>query len=103
MRDPCEHVEALGRFGEQNLTSAFYWAYPPNQSPEFYAFHAFRNYDGKGGRFQDELVYSEAPPQSSLWVSRDPSGTKIDRNFYLDEAMAITVDFLRLLQVAQNN
>ncbi|HTO99005.1 MAG TPA: glycoside hydrolase family 44 protein, partial [Myxococcales bacterium] len=44
-------AEALGRFGEQGLDSAYYWTVPPKGSPAFWAFRAFRNYDGKGGHF----------------------------------------------------
>ncbi|MBX7113926.1 MAG: glycosyl hydrolase [Myxococcaceae bacterium] len=72
-------AEALGRFGEQNLTSAFYWAYPPNQSPAFYAFHAFRNYDGKGGHFQDWSLKTNVPKEApvSLFASSSEDGKKV--------------------------
>ena len=72
-------AEALGRFGEQNLTSAFYWAYPPNQSPAFYAFHAFRNYDGKGSHFQDWSLKTNVPNGApvSLFASSSEDGKKV--------------------------
>ena len=47
---------ALGRFGTEGVTSAFYWTSPPVNSPTFWAFRAFRNFDGKGGRFLDSSV-----------------------------------------------
>lgn len=72
-------AEALGRFGEQNLTSAFYWAYPPNQSPAFYAFHAFRNYDGKGAQFQNWSLKTAVPKgaPASLFASVSEDGKKV--------------------------
>ena len=55
---PADHMsgglaiaEALGRFGQQGLTSAFYWSKVPYNSPGFHAFRAYRNFDGKGARF----------------------------------------------------
>jgi hypothetical protein len=47
---------ALGRFGTEGVTAAYYWTAPPANSPTFWAFRAFRNYDGKGGRFLDVSV-----------------------------------------------
>ncbi len=47
---------ALGRFGTEGVTAAFYWTAPPANSPTFWAFRAFRNFDGKGGRFLDNSV-----------------------------------------------
>src|SRR6185436_17484441 len=40
-------AEALGRFGEQGVASAFYWDYPDRDSPAYWAFRAFRNFDGR--------------------------------------------------------
>ena len=47
---------ALGRFGTEGVTAAFYWTAPPANSPTFWAFRAFRNFDGNGGRFLDNSV-----------------------------------------------
>lgn len=47
---------ALGRFGNEGVTAAFYWTAPPANSPTFWAFRAFRNYDGNGGRFLDNSL-----------------------------------------------
>ena len=49
-------AEALGRFGQQGLDAAFYWTYPPENSPAFWAFRAYRNYDGQGAHFLDQSV-----------------------------------------------
>ncbi len=70
-------AEVLGRFGQQGITSAFYWVGPPPGSPAFVAFRAFRNYDGKGGRFLDWSVPTREAPDVSLFASRDESGAHV--------------------------
>lgn len=68
-------AEALGRFGTLGVTSAFYWTYPPARSPAFWAFHAYRNFDGAGGRFLDASVPAESSsPLASVFASRDAGG-----------------------------
>ena len=65
-------AEALGRFGELGITSAFYWDYPERNSPAYWAFHAFRNFDGRGGRFLDEsLAAASDDERVSIFASRD--------------------------------
>lgn len=51
-------AEALGRFAEAGITSAYFWDQPIDRSQAYWAFMAFRNYDGKGGRFLDSFVPS---------------------------------------------
>ena len=46
-------AEVLGRFGLLGVTSAYKWGGPPEGTPGFWAFRAYRNFDGHGGRFQD--------------------------------------------------
>ena len=46
-------AESLGRFGTEGIYSAYYWTYPPDRSPAYWAFRAYRNFDDKGGRFLD--------------------------------------------------
>lgn len=70
-------AEALGRFGQNNLHSAFYWAYPPANSPAFWAFRAYRNYDGRGATFPDWSVGTRAPEASSLFAATDEQGTRL--------------------------
>ncbi|RKG95562.1 GH44 family glycoside hydrolase EpsB [Corallococcus carmarthensis] len=70
-------AEALGRFGQQGLTSAFFWQYPAENSPTFWAFRAYRDFDGRGGRFQDNGLATTAPEGTSLFASRDASGKKL--------------------------
>jgi hypothetical protein len=56
-------AEALGRFAQGGVRAAFYWTYPPDRSPAFWAFRAYRNFDGAGGHFLEEsLPTRPAPP-----------------------------------------
>jgi hypothetical protein len=68
-------AEVLGRLGREGIASAYYWTVPPARSPAFWAFRAFRDFDGGGGRFLD---LSEAvrggDDLSSLFASRDAGG-----------------------------
>ncbi|XXF78096.1 glycoside hydrolase family 44 protein [Myxococcaceae bacterium GXIMD 01537] len=65
-------AEALGRFAQGGLTSAYYWEYPPENSPAFWAFRAYRDFDGRGGRFLDTYVPSTVEGDlASLFASRD--------------------------------
>lgn len=66
-------AEALGRFGQQALDSAFYWGGPKAGTATFWAFRAFRNFDSKGGRFLDESLTTREGEQLSLFASRDPA------------------------------
>jgi hypothetical protein len=66
-------AETLGRFGTEGVTSAYYWTSPPENSPGFWAFRAFRNFDALGGRFLDWSVpVSSNAVLASLFGSRDP-------------------------------
>ena len=67
-------AEALGRFGTEGLHSAYYWTYPPLRSPAYWAFRAYRNFDGAGGRFLDRSVpVTGGAPLASLFASADPA------------------------------
>lgn len=46
-------ADVLGIFGRENLYMASYWTYPPQNSPGFFAFRMYTNYDGLGSRFGD--------------------------------------------------
>jgi hypothetical protein len=66
-------AEALGRFGTEGLTSAYYWTSPADRSPAFWAFRAFRNFDSNGSHFLDWSVPVKGEvPLASLFGSRDP-------------------------------
>ncbi|MGC4121427.1 MAG: glycoside hydrolase family 44 protein [Myxococcales bacterium] len=70
-------AEALGRFGQQGVDSAYYWTYPAKSSFGFQAFRAYRNYDGKGARFLDYAMPTRASEGTSVFASRDASGKKL--------------------------
>ena len=65
-------AEALGRFGQLGVEAAYYWTYPAKGSFAFQAFRAYRNFDGKGGRFLDYSLPTEprAAFRSSPRVTR---------------------------------
>jgi hypothetical protein len=70
-------AEALGRFGQQGLDSAFYWDGPKAGTATFWAFRAFRNFDGKGARFQDVSLSTRGTADVSIFASRDVDSTKL--------------------------
>ncbi len=70
-------AEALGRFGQEGLYAAWYWTYPPEGSPAFWAFRAFRNYDGKGAHFGPWSMPTTAAPDASLFASRSLDGSMV--------------------------
>ena len=100
-------AEALGRFAEQNLTSAFLFTYPPENSPTYWAFRAYRNFDGQGGHFQDVFVptvFDRAADAKdvSLFASRSEDGqhvVAIALNLQPDAARNPQVDVSRCGQV----
>jgi hypothetical protein len=80
-------AEALGRFALYGVSHAFYWTYPKKPKPAYWAFRAYRNYDGAGAHFGDLIVPSSSPSGTSLFASRDESGKKwvlIALNFSAD-------------------
>jgi hypothetical protein len=92
-------AEALGRFGQNGVSAAFYWTVPPAGSPAAHAFAAYRNNDGKGGKFEDwslpTAVPANAAPLTSLFASRDGAGTHVVTvllNFSPDAAIAADVE-----------
>jgi hypothetical protein len=88
-------AEALGRFAEGGLTAAFHFPYPPERSPTWWAFRAYRNFDGQGGRFQDTWLPSRAEAGSSLFASRSDDGRRvvaIALNLEPDTALDARVD-----------
>ena len=89
-------AEALGRFGTEGLTAAFYWFLPPKDSPAYWAFRAYRNFDGQGGRFLDYSVpvVSQAP-LASLFVSRSEQADHVVAvllNLDPDQPLAAEID-----------
>jgi len=88
-------AEALGRFAQYDVRAAFYWTAPPDGSPSFWGFRAYRNFDEKGGRFQDFLIPATVPTGASVFASRDEAGkhvVAIVLNPSPDAAFNVTVD-----------
>ena len=69
-------AEALGRFGQAGVRSAYLWTYPPNKSFSQQAFLAYRNYDGQGGHFLEESVPTAMHDDISLFASRNAERDK---------------------------
>lgn len=69
-------AEVLGRFALNGVSHAFYWTYPKKPKPAYWAFRAYRNYDGAGGHFLERIVPSSSPAGTSLYASRDAAGKK---------------------------
>jgi hypothetical protein len=67
-------AEALGRFGQQGLDAAFHWGGLNEGTPTYWAFRAFRNFDGQGARFQKVSLPVREMQHVSLFASRDESG-----------------------------
>jgi hypothetical protein len=71
-------AEALGRFGLEGVSSAYYWYHPAERSPTYWAFRAYRDFDGAGGKFLDRSVpVSGNEPLASLFASRDSAGSRV--------------------------
>jgi Glycoside hydrolase family 44 len=88
-------AEALGRFAQFGVQSAFYWTHPTEGSPVVQGFLAYRNFDGKGGRFLDWYVPTTAADHVSLFASRDEAGLHlvvVAVNMSPDEASLAKVD-----------
>jgi hypothetical protein len=88
-------AEALGRFAQYGVTSAFYWNWPKKPSPAYWAFRAYRNYDGLGGHFLDRIVPTSAPSGASLYASKTADGKKwvlIALNFSADRPESASID-----------
>jgi glycosyl hydrolase family 44 len=89
-------AEALGRFGTEGLTAAFYWYLPPKDSPAYWAYRAYRNFDGKGGRFLDLSVpVTPEAKLASLFVSRSEKSDHLVAvllNLDPDEALAVDIN-----------
>lgn len=54
-------ADVLGIYGREELYYASYWEHPEYQSPGFYAFKMYTNFDGQGHRFGDLSIRLESP------------------------------------------
>src|SRR5262249_22159263 len=89
-------AEALGRYAQFGVTSAYYWTFPPANAPTMWAFRAYRNFDGKGGHFLDWFQPTSKAPNASLFASRDETGkhlVAIVLNFSKQDAIGAKIDF----------
>ncbi len=69
-------AEALGRFGQNGLFSAYFWWEQsifdsPANTPVYWAFRAFRNYDGQGAEFGDLSLQTDSDRPVSVFASAD--------------------------------
>jgi hypothetical protein len=69
-------AEVLGRMGVLGVDYAYYWTYPPESTPTYWAFRAYRDYDGKGARFLDTGVPVVTPLGTSAFASVNASVEK---------------------------
>jgi hypothetical protein len=69
-------ADVLGIFGREGVYLANYWTYPAKESPGYFAFRMYRNYDGNYSRFGDVSVMAESgdAEKVSVYASKD-SGT----------------------------
>jgi hypothetical protein len=70
-------AEALGRFGQHGVDSAFFWGDLKKDNPTYWAFRAFRNFDEKGGRFLDVSMPTQESEKVSLFASRDEGAKRL--------------------------
>jgi hypothetical protein len=70
-------AETLGRFAQFGVTSGFYWTAPPAKSESAVAFHAYRNFDGKGGHFLDLYAPTDPAQGASFFASREADGSHV--------------------------
>lgn len=70
-------AEALGRFAQAGVHSAYLWTYPAKGSASAQAFLSYRNYDGSGSRFLDQGLQTEMGKEVSLFASRSDMGDKL--------------------------
>jgi hypothetical protein len=88
-------AEALGRFGQAGVYSAYLWTYPPKGSFSAQAFLAYRNYDGKGASFLPQGLETDTADNVSLFASRNADGSKVTAillNLRSDEEVAASID-----------
>lgn len=66
-------AEALGRFGQGGVYSAYLWTHPVADSEQYWGFRAFRNYDRKGSHFLPISVKASSDKDLSVFASTDES------------------------------
>lgn len=88
-------AEALGRFAQFGVTSAFYWMAPRAESASRFGFLAYRNFDRRGGHFLDWYVPTTPAEGVSFFASRDETRKHlviVAINMLPDAAMVADLD-----------
>jgi hypothetical protein len=67
-------AEALGRFAQFGVASAYFWTAPGAASPQAFGFLAYRNFDKRGGHFLDYYVPTTTVDHASFFASRSADG-----------------------------
>ena len=72
-------ADVLGIFGREGVDLATYWGDPGDDSPVFWAFKMFGNYDGKGATFGDTSVRatSSHPDLVEAYASTDSTTNQL--------------------------
>ena len=70
-------AEALGRFAQHGLYAAFFWGNVQPGTPAFWAYRAYRNFDGRGSSFLDWSLPTLSSENLSLFASRDETGSRL--------------------------
>ena len=78
-------ADVLGIFGREELYSAAYWTYPKLNSPGFYAFKMYTNYDDQGSRFggADGGSSIQASSDDPSWVTSYAAMNSAGNQLYL--------------------
>ncbi len=87
-------AEALGRFGTEGLYAAWYWTFPQEGTPAFWAFRAFRDFDGKGATFAEQSLPTKGPEGASLFAAKSADGSRmtlVALNFSTKDALEAAV------------
>ncbi len=66
-------ADVLGIYGQEAVYAATYWRFPELNSPGFFGFKMYTNYDDQGSRFGDSALpaTSSNRDQVSVYASRD--------------------------------
>jgi hypothetical protein len=70
-------AEALGRFAQNGLFAAFFWGNVSPGTPAFWAYRAYRDFDGHGSSFLDWSLSTQGGENTSFFASRDESGSRL--------------------------
>lgn len=72
-------ADTLGIFGQEDLYAASYYQSPELNSPGFFGFKLYTNYDDKGGRFGDTALPATSPNRDQLaaYAAKDSKSGKV--------------------------